>query len=178
MKAGDWTYFSPQPSLFNMTKWLPSFAGTGRSCLPVHSTHKMSGTPLKNYPAQPARPTVSNSAAQLDPNEQKLKPWKYEGYMEFSKWMASEDDFFIVRRFQTLNAHVILYQQDRIRRIEEHLREFHDEIAADSSDKRKNSSFGWDSTKMLERKNLLEELTGRLHHYSEYREGYGLFKLT
>ena len=38
-----------------------------------------------------------------------------------STWASSDDDFFVVRRFQKLGARVILMMQDNIARLEEEL---------------------------------------------------------
>jgi hypothetical protein len=96
-------------------------------------------------------------------------PGKYEGYKELSRWMASSDDFFIIRRFQSSNALVILYMQYRIVGIEDRLNEIHERIEKEDFETR-NSSFLWDERFEPERARLLVELTGLLHHYSEYRQ--------
>ena len=36
------------------------------------------------------------------------------GYPAFSKWLASDNDFFVLRRFGTSSARVALYLQDQI----------------------------------------------------------------
>jgi hypothetical protein len=94
-------------------------------------------------------------------------PWKYEGYKEFSKWMASEDDFFIFRRFQTLNARTILWLQHRISNIEQQLNE-HDLHVENSRPENnlKNSSFAFDKTYVQARDMLMQELSVHLHQYS------------
>lgn len=48
-------------------------------------------------------------------------PWKYIGYRVFSKWIASDQSFFIIRRFGALQARVVLSLQDEIVRMEEEL---------------------------------------------------------
>lgn len=48
-------------------------------------------------------------------------PWKYIGYRVFSKWIASDQSFFIVRRFGALQARAVLSLQDEIARLEEQL---------------------------------------------------------
>jgi hypothetical protein len=57
-------------------------------------------------------------------------PWKHAGYRVFSRWVASDPAFFIVRRFGALNARVILCLQDEIAELEEKLNEFDDEYKA------------------------------------------------
>jgi len=113
------------------------------------------GRPAQN----PAGPPVSD-------DEKKKNPWKHEGYREFSKLMASDDDFFIIRRFQSLNANVILYMQDRIAQIEECLNIIHEKNANDPGD-RGNHSFRRDVHFEPDRARLMCELTNLLHHYSK-----------
>jgi len=61
----------------------------------------------------------------LNPQEREKreteKPWKYVGYKVFSRWMASDQTFFIMRRFGALNARVALSLQDEIVELEEQL---------------------------------------------------------
>jgi hypothetical protein len=63
----------------------------------------------------------STTGVVVDVEDKELKPWKYEGYPGFGKWMASSDDFFVLRRFGQLNVRVLLLMQDRIQRKEEQL---------------------------------------------------------
>jgi hypothetical protein len=105
--------------------------------------------------------------------DEKRTAWKFEGYREFSKWMASDDDFFIIRRFQSLNANVILYMQDRISQIESQLKSIHDTNATapipapgTAGGERRNNSFRWDMRFEPERDRLMCELTSLLHYYS------------
>lgn len=66
----------------------------------------------------PHRPS---SAESISPKEEKEKPWKYIGYRVFSRWVASDPSFFVLRRFGTLNARVALSLQDEIAELEERL---------------------------------------------------------
>jgi hypothetical protein len=66
----------------------------------------------------PHRPS---SAESVGPTEEKEKPWKYIGYKVFSRWVASDPSFFVLRRFGTLNARVALSLQDEIAQLEERL---------------------------------------------------------
>ncbi|KAL3961267.1 hypothetical protein ACCO45_002790 [Purpureocillium lilacinum] len=93
--------------------------------------------------------------------------WRDEGYPGFSKWMASSDDFLVLRRFGQLNVRVLLLMQDRIVRKEEELanidahgRLHGDDSKADSSSLRKEP--------LPEREAILDELKTMLHEYNEY----------
>ena len=43
------------------------------------------------------------------------KPWKYTGYQSFSAFVASDNDFFVSRKFAALSARVLLGLQDQLR---------------------------------------------------------------
>jgi hypothetical protein len=49
------------------------------------------------------------------------KPWRFIGYPGFSKWMASDDDFFMLRRFDALAARVLLSLQWDLTKLETEL---------------------------------------------------------
>lgn len=109
---------------------------------------------------------------QLPYNDARSKPWKFDGYKDYSKWMASDNDFFIFRRFDSLNARTILYLQHRISLFEKDLDDLH--TAMEGPDEhgkpaKMNSSFGWDEKYMTTRAAIMNELTGLLLHYSGYR---------
>ncbi|KAL2040569.1 hypothetical protein N7G274_006548 [Stereocaulon virgatum] len=47
-----------------------------------------------------------------------IQPWRYRGYPAFSRWLASDDDFFLLRRFGCSSARVALFLQDQVARCE------------------------------------------------------------
>lgn len=97
------------------------------------------------------------------------RAWKYEGYGSFSRWMASDDDFFVFRRFDTLNARTILWIQDRITRKEERLRMIQKGIEdAPEALGYRNDSFRYDIVACKERDVLMGELSHLLHQYSQH----------
>jgi hypothetical protein len=53
------------------------------------------------------------------PQQARHNPRKYTGYRVFSRYVASDQAFFIVRRFGTLNARVLLAMQDEIAALED-----------------------------------------------------------
>ncbi|KAF1952759.1 hypothetical protein CC80DRAFT_596370 [Byssothecium circinans] len=96
----------------------PSAAGTPHSSTPQ-------SPPIRH---QKLSPSSTTSSAIVPDNEKHRRAFKYEGYQAFSVWMATEDDFFLFRRFDSLNAQTILWMQDRISRIEEDLQTIHKQI--------------------------------------------------
>lgn len=98
-----------------------------------------------------------------NPNE----AWKYDGYQEFSEWMASDDDLFVFRRFASTNARVILWMQHQIVQKEQRLEALQKEvIESPPANSWRNDSFAWDAKYLTERDNLMRELSALVMHYS------------
>lgn len=122
-------------------------------------------------PTQQANMPASLSSVNtisLDKMGESRIPWKQEGYPEFSKLMASDDDLFVFRRFATVNARVILWMQHQITRKESRLEEI-DEFIKQSplKDGGRNDSFAWDEKFCLERDTIMRELSALVLHYSK-----------
>ena len=79
------------------------------------------------------------------------------------KWTASDDDFFVLRRFGDLSARVLLRLQDRIVKLEEDLQNI-DHMCLENG--YNNGTFRYDP--IGERQLLLDELTSRLEQYRTY----------
>jgi hypothetical protein len=77
---------------------------------------KQTGSPW----TRPVYPT--HQASQLSDEKKKEMQSKYVGYPGLATWMASSPDFFVLRRFDYLNARILLTLQDRIAEKEERLK--------------------------------------------------------
>jgi hypothetical protein len=88
---------------------------------------------------------------------------KQDDLLDLSEWMASDTDFFVIRRFQVLNARIILKLQTEICHIESRLSYF-DRGSKHDGTISPPHSFLEDDPK---RSGLLEELEEKLHHYSK-----------
>ena len=115
----------------------------------------------------PHRPS---SAESVGLNEEKEKPWKYIGYKVFSRWVASDPSFFVLRRFGTLNARVALSLQDEIAQLEEKL-DYMDKMYSDrdipdvhNGTFRNETFIGDDDRQAL----VKDVLPGKLEKYSMY----------
>ena len=97
-------------------------------------------------------------------SEKESKRWKYVGYRGASQWMASEDDFFMVRRFATLNTRVILTKEAQIADLERQLEEKDLMKAPPGAAEYDNSTVLEDYTP--DRQNLLARLWRELKEYS------------
>ncbi|MCJ1457774.1 hypothetical protein MMC28_008143 [Mycoblastus sanguinarius] len=96
-------------------------------------------------------------------DEADKQPWRHRGYRELCKWTASDDDFFVLRRFGELSARVLLRMQDRIVQLEEELRQ---EDISNMKSANHNGTFRYDIS--CQRHNILEELTWRLEKYQRF----------
>ncbi|KAH7092552.1 hypothetical protein FB567DRAFT_576913 [Paraphoma chrysanthemicola] len=83
---------------------------------------------------------------------------KHEGYQSLSTWMASDDDFFVFRRFESLEKRRILWKQDRICTVEAEL-----ELLDDIAEEPEEENGDWyheamDSSKDRERKSRIQDM--------------------
>jgi hypothetical protein len=101
----------------------------------------------------PSKPTAE---------EIERKPWRYEGYPRFSKWMASENDFFVLRRFDNLAARVLLQKQWEISKIEAKLAKLDYSRSHDAPDDFHNGSFECDTQ---ERRSCIQDIQKELREY-------------
>ncbi|KAJ2902169.1 hypothetical protein MKZ38_000967 [Zalerion maritima] len=133
--------------------------------MPSRTHSGMSHTPAAVAQAQPApaQPPISL-------RERQRKPWKYEGYPAFSRWMASSDDFLVLRRFGHLNTRAILLMQDRIARKEEELEKLDTEAQYGPDAAGDSSTFRHEP--IQEREEILDELIGMLRNYNDFITSY------
>ncbi|KAL8668914.1 MAG: hypothetical protein Q9168_006474 [Polycauliona sp. 1 TL-2023] len=78
-------------------------------------------------------------------------------------WMASDDDFFVIRRFEKLGARVALLMQNRIVQLEEQLRAEDVSCTNQGGD---NGTFQGDSH--IRRQEVMDELAWRLERYQRF----------
>ncbi|KAI0882000.1 uncharacterized protein GGS22DRAFT_196164 [Annulohypoxylon maeteangense] len=93
------------------------------------------------------------------------KAWKYTGYRGFTNFVASDPDFFVVRRFDTLNARVLLTLQDHLSALEERLSKLDEKYYAKSAEDVNNGSIRDDQS---DRAALTMEICDKLKDYSKY----------
>ncbi|KAI1457149.1 hypothetical protein F4805DRAFT_475395 [Annulohypoxylon moriforme] len=102
-----------------------------------------------------------------DPTEDDIlqKPWKYIGYKGYSGFIASEYEFFILRRFDTLNVRVALLLQDEISMLEKEL------SAVDEGYSRKNATDINNGTlrhDQEDRVELLKKIGSKIRYYNDF----------
>jgi hypothetical protein len=93
-----------------------------------------------------------------------LKPWKYVGYRGYSS-VVSLDDFFILRRFDALNARIALLLQDRVVELETQLERLDNVYSRKETQDLDNGTFRGD---LQNRSELLEQIAVALKRYSEF----------
>lgn len=101
--------------------------------------------------------------------DKKAVPWQYYGYPALSEWMASSNDFFVLRRFSPLQVRCLLYLQNEIAMKERDLQDW--DMAAKCQDKAKGDSgdIGKDPNTLPgnPRPSLLSEIVPLLQQYSK-----------
>lgn len=102
----------------------------------------------------------------LEPTQEELeeKPWKFIGYRGFSMWMASDDDFFVVRRFDNLAARVILLLQWEISKLEKKLEDIDFDRRHGYGLDLNNGSFECDDG---DRQGCIRSIHGKLKEYCQ-----------
>lgn len=106
---------------------------------------------------------------QLTPDEIKKKPSRFIGYKGFSEWFASDSDHFVVRRFDTLSARVILSLQWEISKLETKLSELDYKRSHQTAKDLHNGSFEADDD---ERRDHLRSIQAKLAEYSVFNSLY------
>jgi hypothetical protein len=83
---------------------------------------------------RPAGAHLSFASSAVTKEQVNAKPWRYLGYRGFSSFIASDDDFFILRRFRTLHARVLLALQNHLTVLESNLTAIDEEASQDEDD--------------------------------------------
>ena len=111
-------------------------------------------------------PTLANpNSDPPSPEEIRLAAWKYAGYKRFSRIVGFSNEFFIARKFRTLNARVILAMQDEIVELEEELDRLDEALSTKIAPPIHNGSFRLETQR--ERHRLLWDIQGRLKTFSK-----------
>ena len=92
------------------------------------------------------------------------KPWKYIGYRGYAEFISSDDDFYILRRFDKLNARLCLRLQDEVCNLEERLSEIDHQYSRRESEDVNNGTFRDD---LDDRAQLLDLLMDKIERYSK-----------
>ena len=126
-------------------------------------------TPPSSSRLSTEQPSVSSShSLSLEPplTEQEIetKPWKYIGYKGYASFIASENDFYIVRRFASLNTRIALALQDQVSVLEEELEALDARYSTRDAEDLHNGSFRDDQE---DRAALVERIAENLMKYSE-----------
>lgn len=100
-----------------------------------------------------------------------LPPRKYTGYRGFTSFVASDPDFFVVRRFDRLNARVLLTLQDNLSLLEERLEVLDGNLSAKNAGDVNNGSVRDD---IPDRAALLSEMCNKLKDYSTSLSSLGV----
>ena len=95
------------------------------------------------------------------------KPWKYTGYRSFSAFVASDNDFFILRRFGALSARVLLGLQDQLSLLEEDLEALEKRVREKDAPDIHNGSFRQETE--TAREALVCQAQRLLRDYSQFQ---------
>ena len=96
--------------------------------------------------------------------EEPDKPWKYIGYRGFCDFLASDNDLFVLRRFSSLSARVLLALQDELSQLEHELTGLEAEITKKDAPDIHNGTFRED--RQQRRLQIILTASQRLAAYS------------
>ncbi|KAH3909864.1 hypothetical protein HBH56_153240 [Parastagonospora nodorum] len=113
----------------------------------------MSILPLANKPFKPSNQDLGE------------KPWKYRGYHQFTSFVASDDTFFVLRRFGKLSARILLSLQDEISELESKLESLESLFAHPNTPDTHNGTFRGEISQ--DRKRYISSINKKLRDYNE-----------
>lgn len=93
-----------------------------------------------------------------------IRQRKYIGYKEFAQFASFDNDFFCLRRFDSLHVRVLLRQQDRLSELETGLQSLDAKLSRRDAKDIDNGSFRKD---VDERINLLGKIEDQLKTYGK-----------
>ncbi|KAF4981416.1 hypothetical protein FZEAL_2764 [Fusarium zealandicum] len=93
------------------------------------------------------------------------KPWKFIGYEGYAAFLASDDDFFILRRFDRLNCRIGLARQDEIVRLEDDLSRLDKAYSKREAQDVNNGTLRDD---LEDRQKLVDLIDKALYRYNEF----------
>lgn len=115
----------------------------------------------------PISSELQDRPAPWEPSQQDVdeKAWKYAGYRSFCEFISSDEDFFVLRRFGSLTARVLLNLQDQLARLEEELEAIEQQLRQRDVPDVHNGSFRHDTQE--QRKKKTTEAQHVLREYSK-----------
>lgn len=101
--------------------------------------------------------------------DKRKAPYQYHGYPSLSEWMASSNDFFVLRRFSPTQVRCLLYLQNEIASREKELQNWDLFARCQTAGKGNSGTIISDPATLAEnpRPRLLRELIPLLHQYSK-----------
>ncbi|KAF1958522.1 hypothetical protein CC80DRAFT_491069 [Byssothecium circinans] len=104
------------------------------------------------------------------PPDFKRKQWKYVGYRGFSAFLASDNDFLILRRFSKLATRSLLALQDELAELEDQLETLEDQLMQSAGPEVHHGSFRQETQDV--RVALSEEIQNKLRVYYDLVNQY------
>ncbi|EHK97238.1 hypothetical protein M7I_7017 [Glarea lozoyensis 74030] len=114
----------------------------------------------------------------LTPEEIEIKEWKYTGYQHYTRFIASDNDYLVFRRFSVLSTRVSLALQDEIVVLEHELAELDNRLSEKHAPDIHNGSFRADKADKVSpiasaRAKLLHgKIFHKLKEYNEFMFHY------
>lgn len=129
------------------------------------STTPRSSTDLSTI-EQSSQTTTLGEEQERQPSQEEVqrKPWKYIGYKGYTNFIASDSDFYILRRFDALGIRAALALQDELSVLEETLNKLDKGYSRTEAVDVHNGTFRDD---LDDRMLVLTTISEKLYKYSE-----------
>jgi len=88
---------------------------------PPDSAENFQAGPASPIPRLSQGPIASSQPQILTQQEVDEKPWKYIGYKGYTEFLATENDFLILRRFAAVSTRIALLLQHQVSSLEDKL---------------------------------------------------------
>ncbi|KAH8803443.1 hypothetical protein F5884DRAFT_682386 [Xylogone sp. PMI_703] len=93
------------------------------------------------------------------------KPWKYVGYKGYADFIAWDNDFYIFRRFTSLNSRIALMLQDQLSVLELQLEDLDQQYSKKEAGDINNGTFRYDQE---DRTAILQKVYEKLEKYNNF----------
>ncbi|KAI1212293.1 uncharacterized protein F4807DRAFT_457793 [Annulohypoxylon truncatum] len=109
--------------------------------------------------------TINSNDSKPTEEDIQLKPWKYIGYEGYSSFLASDDEFYVLRRFNSLNVRVALSLQDEISVLEKELSKIDEDYSRKGAADVNNGTLRHDQ---IDRAELLNRINPKIRYYNDF----------
>ncbi|KAI6863355.1 hypothetical protein KC323_g5086 [Hortaea werneckii] len=131
--------------------------------------------------AHPQRPPpvsadLEKAYSELTTEQKEFYNWQYQGYPSLTKWMASSNDFFLLRRFSPLQVRCLLYLQNEIAKRKQLIESWDDYAQRQSYGTQKGCCGSLSDDPYPQRLALIQQALPLIQQYNDLVNSFTLLK--